>query len=314
MIDLQNYFDMLFISPKITHLRLDSFSEDHINKMIANNPGSIYDGSITATTNARNDFAVSIGLKAADKGTAKGDTSAKGVARVALEVYIGNNIGMARGAFGGKTTPKFIETFPNLMNSFYKVDDATFSTNVATLITKATKYVADLGVPFKTALANLYATYSGASSEQGTGVTAVNTDIINENAYAVILSDQLTANVLLIGRNNRGSLTAKFLYFDVPKLYPVQHKEIKKGQPAGGSETDIPIVYSAGKRTHMHNKGATSLILGMKLLGVKVGTAITMLPDGKINQAFDFYYSNGDALYIINPEAGTGIFQLDIIS
>lgn len=282
--------------------------------MIANNPGSIYDGSITATTNARNNFHVSIGKKSADKGTTKGDTSAKGIARIALEVYIGNNIGMARGAFGGKTAPKFIETFPRLMDSFYNVADGTFSTNAATLITKATKFEADLGTPFKTTLTTLFGTYSDASSEQGTGVSTVNTDIINENAYAVILSDQLTANVLLIGSNNRGSQTAVKLYFDIPKLYPVQHKEIKKGQPVGNSETDIAIVYSAGKRTHIHNKGATKLIFGMKLLGVKVGTSITLLPDGKTNQPFSFYFTNGDALYVENPETGTGIYQLDIIS
>ena len=91
-------------------------------------------------------------------------------------------------------------------------------------------------------------------------------------------------------------------------------REIKKGTPAGGVETVIPIDYSAGKRTHIHNKGATTLVIGMMLKGDKVGVSITLAPNEEAKQPFDFYFFNGDALYVTNEGTTIGIYQIDIIS
>ena len=230
MIDLQNFFDGLFLEIKITHARLSDFAKDCITKMMSNNPGSIYDGSITATTIASDNFFTAIGKKKGDKGTKKADTSAKSAARIAIEVFVGNKIGFSRDAFGGKKDPRFIETFPELMGAFYDIDDTNFDINVGVLIEKVTKYVLVLGSTFLDDLTTLFGKYSTASTDQGTGITTVNTDITNEEALAIILSDQLTANLLLIARNNRRSLTAKDLYFNVLLLYPQKRKQIKKGK------------------------------------------------------------------------------------
>jgi len=315
MIDLQNFFDGLFLEIKITHARLSDFAKDCITKLMANNPGSIYDGSITATTIASDNFFAAIGKKKGDKGTKKADTSAKGAARIAIEVFVGNKIGFSRDAFGGKKDPRFIETFPELMVAFYQADDTNFDVNVGVLIEKVTKYVLILGSTFLDDLTTLFEKYSTASTDQGTGITAVNTDITNEDALAMILSDQLTANLLLIARNNRGSLTAKDLYFNVPLLYSQKRKKIKKGTPEAHTDKDIcEIEYAGSKHTKIQNKGAVKLIFGMKLLNVKVGREFTVLPNETINPSFLDYFTNGDTLYVINPEDSIGMYQMDIIS
>lgn len=315
MINLQNIFDGFFSEERITHERLHNFAIDNVKRMTINNPGGIYARNILDTQGKADTLKGKITGKSTDSGTKIGATSAKDWQRDAIEKYIAVQMPGAIAAFGGKNQPGFQATYPNLMNSFYNVSKADFATNTEALIAKAGTYVAVLGVPFKTTITNMYALYEAADDTQVADVAAVGSDIVYEDLAAQALADQLSDNVGDIARNNRRSTTALSLYFTEKLLFPAQIKQIKKGKPAANSTTDIcKIEYTAGKRTHIHNKGATKLIFGMKLLGVKVGAVIGLLPDEKANEAFSYYFSNGDTLYVENPDSTEGLFQMEIIS
>ncbi len=315
MKNLQDYFDANFENVKITNTRLLTFADNNILNMTNNNPASIYDTNISNTQNRVEILRKMINTKTSDIGTRMGGTSEKDTARAAIEKYVANYIGTARGSFGGKDTKGYIETFPNGMDSFYRVTKEDFSINVNTLVGKAGKYVGVLGIPFQTAITNLYASYTTSSEEQKVDATSVDTDIVNENTAAQNLGDALTDNLYDIAKNNKRSTTAVGLYFNVSLLFPEKHKEIKKGTPAAGADVVIcPIVYSPGKRINIHNKGASTLIFGMMLKGIKVGEFVTLAPNEESKEAFDFYFSNGDELYVMNTGAIAGIFQLYIIS
>ncbi len=315
MKNLQEYFNAHFEDKNITNVRLLTFADNNILNMTNNNPASIYDTNISNTQSGVDILRKMINAKSSDTGTRMGGTSEKDTARVAIEKCIAEFIGTARGNFGGKDTKGYIETFPNGMNSFYRVNKEDFSINVNTLVGKAGKYVGVLGIPFQTNITDLYATYTTASDEQKVDTSNVDTDLVNENTAAQNLGVALTDNLFDIAKNNKRSTTAVGLYFNTSLLFPEKHKEIKKGTPAAGADVVIcPIVYSPGKRINIQNKGASILIFGMMLKGIKVGEFVTLAPNEESKEAFDFYFSNGDELYVMNTGAIAGIFQLDIVS
>jgi len=315
MENLNVFFDSIFNKERITHERMYTFAIDHISRMQTNNPGDIYNIQIGLTQTAADKLKSKITKQTGDTGTRIGGTSAKDGKRAAIEFYVGNQIGVARGAFGGKADPRFIETFPELMNAVYGVTDVTFDTNIAALITKAHKYVAVLGSDFEDTLTTMYAEYTTADSSHVTETTAVSTDKTTEAEAALALSDQMTDNAADIGKNNRRSTTAQALYFNVSLLEGAQTKQVKKGTPEAHTDKDIcEIEYAGSKHTKIQNKGAVKLIFGMKLLNVKVGREFTVLPNETINPSFLDYFTNGDTLYVINPEDSIGMYQMDIIS
>ena len=313
-IDLQILFDGFFIDPKITHSRLSVFAKDAIFNMIHNNPGGIYDDSIDSTQAAIDNLDSIMSSKTGDKGSRKGETSARNIARRNIEIYCANRIGWARTLFGGKKDARFIATFPKLTRAFYNVPAPKFEDNIEALIGKAHLYSSVLGTDFETDLTTLFNAYSNADASQGTFNTAVRTDIVNEKMDADVLSDQLSDNALLIARNNRKSQTAAKLYFNVDLLYPHTKKEIHKGKPAAHSETEVcPIKYSEGKSVHIYNTGACRLSFGMKLNGIKVGETTTLEHGEKSSQKFDFYFTNGTSIYVENDTDIDGMYQLNIV-
>jgi len=315
MVDLQKIIDGFFRDESITHERLYNCGMDHIQKMTNNNPGGIYDDNITNTETATTNLQAAMTKTTGDTGTRIGGTSAKDAQRKAIEDYLAIQILNAVVVFGGKTAAKYIETYPNNMDSFYKVSKELFATNVEALITKAIKFETALGTPFKTTLTTMYGTYSTADDTQVDASADVSTDITDENTAATALADQLTDNLFDISRNNRRSTTALATYFTLSLLEPQHRKQIKKGNPGKHSETEVcTIEYSAGKRTHIHNTGAAKLTFGMKLGVLKVGATITLLPGEKANEPFSFYFTNGDSLYVVNDEDVAGMYQLDIVA
>ena len=314
MIDLQTFFDGLFLDTKITHPRLVLFAFDNVANMTNNNPGGIYTDAIEATNAAAENLDSICAQKAGTKGTRKGGTTAKDLARRDAEIYIANHTGWARALFGGKNDPRYVATFPQGMKAFYNVPDPVFDDNLKALIEKANTYKAILGDAFETDLTLLLNNFKTAGETHTTQTADVRTIIVTEQMAADVLSDQLTDNLLLIARNNRRSKTAAKLYFNVDLLYPHKLKEIKKGTPAANSETEIcPIEYTEDKRTHILNNGAARLTFGMKLNGLKVGKTIALDPGQKANEPFSFYFSNGTSLYVVNNENIEGMFRLEII-
>jgi hypothetical protein len=313
MINIQIFFDGLFLDEEITYPRLLTFAEDNEASMTNNNPGNIYDDNIAATKAARLNLEAMITGKTGAKGTRKGGTEAKNINRTNAEIYIGNNIGMVRSKFGGKHDPRFIATFPQLMNAFYPVTDKVFLENLEALIVKAHLYTSVLGPDFETDLTALKNHLSLSASDHENQNTEVRTAIVTTQMAADVLSDQLTDNVLLIARNNRRSQTAAALYFNTSLLYAKKRKEFYRRNILANSEADIcKITYEPDKIVEFINKGASILTLGMKLAGDRVGQRFQLQPGQKITKRFSDFFTNGDFFYVHNDGEMKGMFRLEI--
>ncbi len=315
MIDGQKIIDGFFYEKAIIHERLLACAIDNINRMTNMNAGHEYDDNIANTSTAVDNLKAAMLQAKVDVGTRIGGTSAKDDSRAAIEKYISLQILAAAVAFEGKTTPSYKETFPNGMDSFYKVSKDTFATNVEALTKKAAKFVDVLGVPFKTAITSMFASYSSANDLLSEAKAHVGTDKTHENAMALVLADQLTDNLCDVGHYNRRSKTALANFFNMSLLYPQHRTLIFKDKPVAHSETEVcEIEYSAGKRLHIHNTGSCPLTFGFKLNGIKVGETTTLQNDEKSNEPFEYYFTNGTTIYVLNSEDVPGMFTLEIVA
>lgn len=145
MIKLTRFLEVPF-DGDISITELLSFSTDHLQRMIANNPSSALDARITATTAALasvtdnvTDDETKLAIRMARK-QSKDDFRAALAARVAK---IGGAVTAQFGPDGAEVT----ECFPLGRTIFSRSPDDQMAGHLQTLINGVTVYVAELGAP-----------------------------------------------------------------------------------------------------------------------------------------------------------------------
>src|SRR6266508_812813 len=115
MMDLRRVFDLWFDDPGISFTELLKYAERHLQRMIANNPGTFLAARITATTTALNNVeacVTDVGTKAAIQ---KNRTETKKLFREDLPAGLRRIEGAVVAAYG-KDSPDYIECFPEGLN------------------------------------------------------------------------------------------------------------------------------------------------------------------------------------------------------
>lgn len=137
---LENHFD----DPNVKFTRLLSFTTDHLQKMIAQNPANELDGRITATTNAL----TLVGQNATDDetklGLRKARKKAKDDFRAALPARVAKLAGAVTGKFGADSE-QMTECFPQGRTIFSTSTDDALGGHILALKTAMTAYSAQLG-------------------------------------------------------------------------------------------------------------------------------------------------------------------------
>ncbi len=267
MKDLKTFFEDLFNEEAITNERLGAGANEHLARLIANNPGGVFATIITNTTAAISAFAAALLNQDSSIGNRMSKTLTKNQARKNFITYISQQEGTIKGKFGEQSEP-YKEFFPFGLTPFYKATDLQFTLLIANIVARATQYVADLGAPFETAVTNLADAYNDAEDAQTTDKGAVSntTDVLLTERTDLTL--QLTINVLTIALQFPLQPEKAGVYFDTSLFFPQHRKRIHKGEPAAGVTALVTkITYEAGKEMKMKNKGATTLVFQMFLLG-----------------------------------------------
>src|SRR6476620_8053847 len=94
MIELVKYFRILFLSVKLSRARLKLFTEDHIQRLNANNPGGIFTTILTNVTNAYNAYYGDMASESLNEAVREGKTLAMNESRGFLEKNISENEGL----------------------------------------------------------------------------------------------------------------------------------------------------------------------------------------------------------------------------
>lgn len=165
MITLTRFLDNPFDSKEISLAELLAFSTDHLERMIANNPGGELSPRITATTSALDlvvdcttDDTTRLGLRKARK-------LAKDNFRTALPAAVARLLGAVAYKYG-PDSPEVLECCPSGRSIFSSCTDDTVENHLQTLVNAITAHAADLGAPVvaeATALMTGWATIYAAS-------------------------------------------------------------------------------------------------------------------------------------------------------
>ena len=314
MINLEILFKDLFDGEKITNERLGTFGFDHLAKLTANNPGSVFNSLITATQTKLVAFSNAYQLKGSNIGDQKGSTNVKNDARKAFTQYIREQEGGIRTKFG-KTSAAYMQFFPDGLSAFNKATDSGYYVLVNNIVARANQYIADLGVPFRDAVVALATAYGDAelaqNNEKG-DVSNARDGLLTERSDLTL---QLTTNVLTIALQFLGQPEKERIYFNTSLLFAQHRKHIYKGEPgANATVTVTKIVYEAGKLVKMVNKGATELTFQMYLQGNAIGDSFTVAAGGKDEKKMSDFFTNADALKVTNNGNLVGQYVVELIA
>ncbi len=201
MIDLSRFLDNPFDDRDISLAELLSFSTDHLQRLIANNPGALYNTRITATTTALNVVSQCVTDDTLKLGLRKGRVLAKRAFRTALPQNI-EDIYFVVGAKFRSGTPEMLDIFPEGRTIFTQITDDLLENKLTTLHTALSAKVAALGSDVVDNAAGLLSTWITlhAASESATGAKTATQE--GKAAARSGLQLQLFLNLLEIAKNN----------------------------------------------------------------------------------------------------------------
>lgn len=201
MIDLHKFFINPFDDNGISMSELLSFSSDHLQRMIANNPGALYATRIAATTTAMNTVNTQFADDQTMLGQRKAKKQTKKAFRKSLLPAIAKIAGVVTG-FYGESSPATSEIFPHGRTIFGKASDDQLGNYLQVTITGLTAHQADLGatvVTNATALLTNWNSVYGLSESSAGNKTASQ---LAKNNARLALQLELFRNLLTIALNN----------------------------------------------------------------------------------------------------------------
>ena len=215
MIKLSRYFTIPFRDPAISLDELIAFATDHLQRMVANNPGAALNGFITATTVALTTVGQCSSSDIVKLGIRKAAKDAKNTFREALPGNIRRIAQRVAGQYGDPST-EVTACFPNGREIFKDCRDDKVDDHLQALVTALTPLAPVMGITALGDAGGLLSTWIAlyAASEASTG--AKTTTEAEKNSARAALERQLTLNVL-------GLATLFLDQEDKPDLYLQQY-------------------------------------------------------------------------------------------
>ena len=170
MRDLHRTFDVPFDDPDISLAELLAFSSDHLQRMIANNPGGVLAGRITATTTALDLVSDSATDDQTKLGLRKARKMAKDAFRKALPAEVTQIVAAVTAEFGANA-PEVTECVPQGRTVFSACTDDQVANHLETLLNGVTAHVGALGAPLVAEVQGLLTSWAAiyAASESSGG-------------------------------------------------------------------------------------------------------------------------------------------------
>jgi len=213
MIELIKYFRIMFMSTRISRDRLRAFTEDHIQRLTANNPGGIFTTILTDVTNAYNAFAGDLASKSLNEAVKEGKTIALTEAHDALEKQISENESLVRYTYRNNN-PFYEEFYPLGITEYHDAGMEVFATITLRYRTVLANHNADFPAQFVTDYNTLYGTFVTNRNAQSTAKSAVSSEISDLAATRPALAKQLTVDLLTISLEYIGDESKADVYFD----------------------------------------------------------------------------------------------------
>lgn len=262
MQDLEHFFKLIFDDPHIADERFRSFTEDHLQKLAANNGGGLYTTIIVNVTNAYTNYFGNLTNKATLLAVQKALTSAADNIISNFKTDTSQMESVVERKY--KTTPTIILEFYPLGQSEYT--QAT-KANIETLMTRMknafTAHAADFDPADVTLFQNYPTNYINARNAQLLKIGEVGVERVAKEGSRNALEVELQKSLLTAALNNIGNVGAAAAFFDESIIRrPVNPNKDHKGTIFGIiTHGAIPPDTPAGGPL----EGATIEVVGAKI-------------------------------------------------
>ena len=213
MIELVKYFRILFLSPRISRERLKDFTEDHIQRLAAHNPGGIFTAILSAITTAYNNYYGDLASESLNLAVQKGTTNAMNESRVNLERQLIDNEKLVAYTYRNNRTT-YLEFYPQGLTEYHNADLPTLETISDRYKSSLAAHAADFTPTFVTdynTLQGLFVTNRAAQHTAMGNVSSERGDLVTTKLG---LATQLTANLLTIALQFLGDESKCETYFN----------------------------------------------------------------------------------------------------
>jgi hypothetical protein len=262
MRNLSSFFWNIFEQSKVGDAKFRMFCEFHLQRLINNNPGGIYDDLITALTTAYMGYYGALEDEATKIAIREGKTVAMNASREKIDGFISQQEGLIKSKWG-KNSPEYQEFYPQGITGYTKAPLSGYDILIeryknavtahtadfdAAFVTKATTYIGEF-LTMRTAQINLMSVVSGTRT-----VSAKNREGLEK---------QVMKDLLIIASNNVGKPEVMKDYFDQSIIRPAS-KKIYSSKVAPRSTENVCIhTFDADEMVIISNKGQDKLKLGL---------------------------------------------------
>lgn len=213
MIELMKYFRVLFLTSKLSRERLKDFTEDHIQRLTANNPGGIFTAILAAITSAYNSYFGDLSSESLNLAVQQGKTIALNESRTTLEKLLSDNEKLVAYTYKANAAT-YEEFYPLGITEYLRADLPTLETISNRYKTVLGNHAADFTPAFVTEYNTVQGTFvtNRAAQQAAMGNVAAERSDIATTRPALAL--QLTKNLLTISLQYVGDETKADVYFN----------------------------------------------------------------------------------------------------
>jgi hypothetical protein len=273
MIDFSVFFKNHLSTGKVSDDNMNRFSQDSLQRLIANNPVGIYTPLIDATTPAYNNYFKALNTEAHSASVKEGATVSVDQLKQEFINLVSMKEGIIKGTWG-KDSPQYQQFFPLGVEEYHKSTKANIQMLMARWITACEDFVSELPASFADPFIAIRTSYETARTQQLNHIGTTDGNKLATSNMRSILEVQLMKNLITVALNNIGNPDAVNVYFDQSIIrHPSRKKE--EGEPE--EETLTGAVEAESKATILHG-------------GFDANTSFTLINSG--STALQFYTAN----------------------
>ncbi len=319
MIELVRYFGILFMNPKISRERLKDFTESHIARLAANNPGGIFTTILTDITNAYTNFFGDLSSELTNLAVQEGKTIAMNESRLALEKNLSDNEKLIAFTYRNNLAV-YEEFYPLGLKEYYDCDLPTLESISTRYLNVLNSHAADFTAVFIAEYTTLQGTFVTNRTAQTTAKSNVDSERSDLSSSRTAVAQQLTKNLLTISLQYLGDETKADVYFDQSILnaaFKESERKVDSNIDPGVTQNVFDNITKPELLLKGNNNGTTELYIGFKASPDEACTAADTIAQpgalGSTTAGALGYSSVKKYLNITNPAGITGSYVIEKI-
>lgn len=221
MINLFTIFENIFRSDRVSDDNLKKFSQDHIQRLTANNGGGLFTTLLAEIVAAYTGYFGNITEKDLAFAIQQSLTLTTNNLIQTFKDTVSQKEGIIRGTYG-KDSPTYQEFFPFGLSEYHQATKANVETLMIRMVSSATAHEVDLGVPFKILFKGIKDNYIAARAAQLAKIGEVSTERTQTHSTREMVEVQLCKNMHFIGFTFPANPDRCMDFFDQSIIRPSQ--------------------------------------------------------------------------------------------